>query len=57
MAEAATSSVETFSSLPYDVHVIIVKLLNLKEALVYGENYTFNWESCSYFLSFPIEGN
>ena len=37
MAEAATSSVETFSSLPYDVHVIIVKLLNLKEALVYGE--------------------
>lgn len=33
----ASSSVAATLSLPYDVHVIIVKLLNLKEALVYAE--------------------
>ena len=36
MAEAAESA-ETFASLPLYVHVVIAKLLNLKEALVYAQ--------------------
>lgn len=39
MAEAsiAQSRVASFSSLPFDVHVYIVKLLNLSDALAYAE--------------------
>ena len=40
MAEPSTVSrtdVHTFSSLPFDIHVYIVKLLNLRDALVYAE--------------------
>ena len=36
MAEAAKSAA-SFASLPFDVHVVIAKLLNLKEALVYAQ--------------------
>ena len=40
MVEPSTISrtdVHTFSSLPFDIHVYIVKLLNLRDALVYAE--------------------